>query len=120
MDSASACFDSFAKGSVSGFTLGALLSFIMLKKPSRFGFMIFGAGLGGGYGAFDCSKDFMHFSVNEQSKLYLGIDFSQLMKGSSDSSSSDSTSSKKKAPAELEIAVKQVKEMEEKEKKADS
>lgn len=84
--------------------------------------MIFGAGLGGGYGAFDCSKDFMHFSVNEQSKLYLGIDFSQIMSGSgsSDSGSSEPTPAKKQAPAELENAMKQVKEMEDKEKKADS
>ena len=75
--------------------------------------MIFGAGIGGGYGAFDCSKDFMHFSVNENSKKYLGIDFSTMLESSP-------AESKDKAPADMENAMQQVEALEEKAKKEDS
>ena len=78
MDHMSECFDSFAKGSVSGFAIGGLLSLVLTRKPSRARFMLFGAGIGGGFGAFDCDKEFMHFSVNDYTTQYLGFDITSI------------------------------------------
>ena len=82
MDNASHCFDMFARGTVTGFTIFGALSFFLFKKRNRFSFAVLGAGIGSGYGAFDCSQTFMHFSVNDNIKRTFGIDFNNMLTSS--------------------------------------
>ena len=102
MDRMSSCFDSFAKGSVSGFAISGLLSLVVARKPSRFRFMMFGTGIGAGYGAFDCDKEFMHFAVNDYSKEYLGFDFASLLNNEGEAKAPEQAAAEE--PKEVEVA----------------
>jgi hypothetical protein len=67
----SSCFDNLARYSVVGFGVFGVASLLFAKRTSRFNWMLFGTGIGAGYGAFDCKPSLFDEAPNvDVSRLY--------------------------------------------------